>query len=125
MKLLPPTPTPSAPTTAVGAPDQPLAIPEMPVLPAVVLNQFQLNDAAVSWSDRKMDPPVETTLRAAALLSNLTIGRAAPPATFNANLVVEGSLDALKIDGSLDASPEAPNVQVNVDATGVRAGAGC
>lgn len=91
-------------------------------LPAVVLRELRLNDAAIAWSDHGVSPPVQTTIHASARLDEFAIGQPTDdPATFQVDVAVDGSMDGLTLAGRMNPSVDSPWVDVKIEAGGLRA----
>ncbi len=87
-----------------------------------VLKQFQLNNAALNWSDGFVRGGVHSSAAVSAELENLTVGRKAGPAPFKFTLSVPGSVGQLQAAGHLITSPNTEGIDMQVTGRGIRAG---
>jgi hypothetical protein len=88
-----------------------------PVL--VTLHSLTIDGAAITWTDRATPTPIETTATVGVLVENLTLGKSAAPAALRFTAKTDGSLDDLRITGSL--SPEPQSAHLAIAAHGFRA----
>ena len=109
--------TPATPPAAAETPPSPPARPR-----AVTVERFLLEEAAITWWDRAVAPPVKTRTTSSAELRGLVLGRAADPAWFTASLASEGVLEKLTAVGAISLAPEAKTLLMNVEGNGFRAG---
>jgi len=125
------TPAPdSAPrATGPGAGGEPAdAQDPAPVSPAVAepahttLERLTVADVRFDWDDRALPTPVTTALEAAFELESLHLGVAGPPATFDVRLAVPGSVEELRIEGSLDLADGRQKLASTLTGTGLEAG---
>lgn len=111
--------TPSVPDVKQAAPG-PVNLLELPFV--ATLNSMKLDDARFIWTDATTPTPVSVRATLSSTLNTLTLGKDAPPATFEATLVVDDTFDRLHARGSALTTPARQRLNVSVDGSGIRAG---
>jgi hypothetical protein len=108
----PPVHATTAPTTAPA-----------PALPFdAALDHLSVKDATLNWADFAQAPNVRTSAIANLELKLIKLGKAAGPAQLHADARIDGSLDSASVDGTVTPSLDAPDMQLQVKAQGLRAG---
>ncbi|MGB7159433.1 MAG: DUF748 domain-containing protein, partial [Tepidisphaeraceae bacterium] len=96
---------------------------ETPPIIATV-RKLQVHDAAIRWTDRAVQPPVDTTGRASVQLDNLVVGKdSAEQAKLQLAAALEGVIDSAEIDGTLSLAPKDVQAHLTINAQGVKEGA--
>jgi Domain of Unknown Function (DUF748) len=88
-----------------------------------VLNDLDLRDASLNWTDQTLQPAASAHLTASVHLQDVVVGRPAPPAKLNIEAHEDHALDRLTVQGLVTPSLDSPTAQLDVDAAGIRAGA--
>ncbi len=105
--------------------DPPPAAPSSPPAPtafAAAVNSLTISDIGVDWIDQAVQPNVQTTIHAQTELSGFEFSDHPHPGAFHALASVDGSLDALTVEGTVAASPGGQSVRLTFDGKGLRAG---
>ncbi|MGA2501527.1 MAG: DUF748 domain-containing protein, partial [Tepidisphaeraceae bacterium] len=92
-------------------------------LPVLTLKQLRVRDSSLGWTDLAVKPQVRTQGIASVDLDNLTLGKAAPPATLKLTAKVKDVIDSATVSGQIVTGPAAQSAVLDIDAAGVRAGA--
>jgi len=90
--------------------------------PFTELDRIRISGAEVSWTDRALPSPVETSLTADVEVDGLVMGREADPAVFRIAARSPGTLETLAVSGTLSPDPVAPHLLADIRAAGLRAG---
>jgi hypothetical protein len=88
----------------------------------VVVKKVAVEDSVLTWSDAAVQPNVNITSGASVHLDNFVFGRTAEPATLNVTAHADGVIDNATVTGKLAVGVDAQSIQLDVSATGVRAG---
>jgi hypothetical protein len=121
VRLLPPVPTTRPASPALAKPMQLLPLPLPPIVASI--HEFTVEGAQLGWTDRALTSPVQTVGHAEVHLTNLTVGKTAPPGAFQVVLSADGILDQMTIRGLVDPSSESPNFAATIEARGIKPGA--
>ncbi|HEY2588639.1 MAG TPA: DUF748 domain-containing protein, partial [Tepidisphaeraceae bacterium] len=86
------------------------------------INRLSVQDAALSWSDRAVTPPVDVEATADVTLGRFAFAADAPPADLQVRARARDIADDAKITGTVQLAPAAAAVKLDVAANGIRAG---
>jgi hypothetical protein len=104
---------PASPVASVNAPAIPIAL----ALPSVIVS-----GATIDWTDLAVLPNVRTEATAEVQIADLTLGKDSRPADLHLHAKVSDLLNDLAISGSFTLGPARQAVDLDVLATGLRAG---
>jgi len=90
--------------------------------PRLELRRLRVVEGGLRFDDAAVAPAAAVALSADLALDGLAVERNAAPATLRANVRIAGVIDALTVTGTARADLEAPTLDLQFDATGVRAG---
>jgi Domain of Unknown Function (DUF748) len=108
-----------AATTAHSFFDEIISIPS---LPALGVGRLQINDAGMHWSDVAVSPSVQTDASVGLDLHDFELSPAARPAEVHVWSSAAGICDSIRADGTIAASLDDQALNLDVIASGVRAG---
>jgi hypothetical protein len=120
-----PTPPVAGPAVA-GATPPPAATPAdaaaatQPAAPVLTLRSLNISEAAIGWTDLAAREPVRTTLHSDVLLSGLTLGKEASPASLFVRARGDGLFGEARIGGHVTTHPRRLAVDLTIGADDVR-----
>jgi hypothetical protein len=91
-------------------------------VPFLTLARLRIGEATVAWYDEAVEPRVDTALVTSLELGSLVLGSPAPPATLSVTTVLRDVWEAIRVDGTIDATPGSEVVELRIDGRGLRAG---
>jgi hypothetical protein len=88
----------------------------------VLLNQLNVNNAQLDWTDRNVQPTVQTTAQASVFLDHLSLNHAGDDATLKILASASGIADNVAIVGTLRTPPHEQTARLDISASGLALG---